>query len=145
MTGECSLCGLPTPDPPVTAAADAGGTYCCRGCLEVARVVDDVEAVDAAAVRERARGESEPEEDDDLAEAFLAIDGMHCTTCESFVALRGEAHEGVAAIDASYATDTARVRYDPEQVDVEVGFDLPPLRPRRTLARIPHLTDTTPV
>ncbi|MHB9288053.1 heavy metal translocating P-type ATPase [Halobacteriales archaeon Cl-PHB] len=117
MTGDCTLCGLPTPDPPVTAT-DADGTYCCQGCLEVSRVVDDVEAVDADAVRERARSDETADDpgDDDLAEAFLAIDGMHCTTCESFVALRGETHDGVAGIDASYATDTARVRYDPEAI-----------------------------
>jgi Cu2+-exporting ATPase len=80
--------------------------------------VDDLEDVDADAVRARTRNDQSPDvEDADLSETFLAIDGMHCTTCESFVALRGEEVDGVAAVEASYATDTARVTYDPERVD----------------------------
>lgn len=34
--GTCSLCDLSTPEPPVTDD-DLLGTYCCRGCLEIAR------------------------------------------------------------------------------------------------------------
>ncbi|WP_144900990.1 heavy metal translocating P-type ATPase metal-binding domain-containing protein [Halobellus captivus] len=35
---SCAHCGLPTPTPPVT---DEGidGSYCCRGCLAVARAL----------------------------------------------------------------------------------------------------------
>jgi Cu2+-exporting ATPase len=117
MTETCTLCGLSTPDPPVSGA-DVEGTFCCRGCLEVATAVDSVDGVDTEAVRERSQGEDvePPEQSSDLSEAFLAIDGMHCTTCESFVALRGESHDGVESVEASYATDTARVRYDPSSV-----------------------------
>ena len=32
----CSLCNLPTLNPPVTGD-DVTGAYCCRGCLAVAR------------------------------------------------------------------------------------------------------------
>ena len=41
----CSLCDLPTPEPPVTDDA-VPGTYCCRGCLEVARSLGGPDAVD---------------------------------------------------------------------------------------------------
>jgi len=116
MTDDCSLCGLPTPAQPISAG-DVDGTFCCRGCLEVSRAVDDVDDVAADAVRSRARSEESPDADDDPAETFLAIDGMHCATCESFVALRGENCDGIAAVEASYATDTARVSYDPETID----------------------------
>lgn len=125
MTDTCSLCDLPTPDPPISGQ-DVEGTFCCRGCLEVSTAVEAVDDVDAEAVRERTRqrdsssGPTDPSSD--LAEAFLTLDGMHCTTCESFVALRGESHDGVARVEASYATDTARVQYDPNVVDEE---DLP--------------------
>lgn len=47
MTG-CTLCDLPTPDPPLTADG-VSGQYCCRGCLEVARNFDDVGTDPAAA------------------------------------------------------------------------------------------------
>jgi Cu2+-exporting ATPase len=120
MTDTCTLCELPTPNPPISDE-DVEGTFCCRGCLEVARAVGSAEDVDTEAVRERSRQEDPPTEPPepsaDLSEAFLAIDGMHCTTCESFVALRGEAHDGVASVEASYATDTARVRYDSDVID----------------------------
>ena len=120
MTAGCDLCGLPTPDPPVT---DDGreGTFCCEGCLQVASVVDEGEDLDPAAVRERATAADEGVADDEPGheEAFLAVEGMHCTTCEAFVALQGESCEGVEAVDASYATDTVRVTYDPDRVDVD--------------------------
>jgi len=107
----CSLCGLDTPTPPVTGE-DVDGAFCCRGCLEVARTlgdaddiddVDDVDPTDASA-------RSVPE---DASEAYLAVDGMHCTTCETFLGLRGDDVDGVYAFEANYALETARVVYDP--------------------------------
>jgi len=126
VNGECTLCGLDTPAEPVTAA-DVEGTFCCRGCLDVWRVVGD-EAPTPGEIRERAgapgeegsdvlRSEADHSRDDGLSEAFLEIDGMHCTTCEAFLSLRGEARDGIESVEASYATDTVRVRYDPGQVD----------------------------
>ncbi len=74
MTDTCSLCGLPTPDPPVTGP-DAAGAFCCEGCREVSKTVAAIDGVDAAAVRERARGQeadaaaaSTTDETDDEAE-----------------------------------------------------------------------------
>ena len=43
----CSLCELPTPDPPVTGD-DVPGVYCCRGCLEIARSLEGPDAADRA-------------------------------------------------------------------------------------------------
>ncbi|CAI50241.1 P-type transport ATPase (probable substrate copper/metal cation) [Natronomonas pharaonis DSM 2160] len=112
---ECSLCDLPTPDPPV---ADDGvdGTFCCRGCLEVARTLDDVDAesVPVDGSTDETTAVSVP---DDAAETFVAIDGMHCTTCEAFLGIRADAVDGVYSIEANYATETARVRYDPDRID----------------------------
>ncbi|WP_396610258.1 heavy metal translocating P-type ATPase [Haloferax sp. S1W] len=125
MTEHCTLCGLPTQTRQITAP-DSSGTFCCRGCLEVWRAVGDVDGVTAEAVRDHTQSDSTIDRDTDppdgLADAFLEIDGMHCTTCESFVSLRGAAYPGVETVEASYATDTARVRYDPERVDTA---DLP--------------------
>ena len=127
MTTDCTLCGLPAATHPVTAP-DVSGTFCCRGCLEVSRAIGDLEDISASEVRERTH--ATPDEDSPSehsmkgAEAFLEVDGMHCTTCESFVSLRGESRDGIQSVEASYATDTVRVRYDSEQVDVT---DLPTL------------------
>jgi Cu2+-exporting ATPase len=115
---ECALCDLPTPDPPVTDG-DVDGEYCCRGCLEVGRRLDgvaaaDPEDLDAAAV------ESEPDTGDvpESAEtAYLDVDGLHCSACELFLEAEAASTEGVHDADVSYATDAARVAYDPETVD----------------------------
>ena len=112
MSG-CSLCELDTPTPPVTDEA-VDGTFCCRGCLEVARTLGDaadIDDVDVDAVgREDASAREVPE---GASEAYLAVDGMHCSTCETFLGLRGDDVDGVYAFEANYALETARVVYDP--------------------------------
>ncbi|WP_144798098.1 heavy metal translocating P-type ATPase [Halorubrum depositum] len=109
---NCTLCDLPTGDDPHTAP-DVDGDFCCRGCLAVARSLDDVDDVD-----ER-RPETEPGEAFDGETTFLRVDGMHCATCESFLELTAGEQDGVAAAEASYATDTIRVDYDPDAVSAD--------------------------
>jgi len=112
---SCKLCDLPTPDPPITAP-DTDGEFCCRGCLEVQRRLGE----DAEAALE--------DNDDNLGtepvpegceQAFLAVDGMHCSTCEVFVESLGSDIDGVDAAEASYASELLRVVYDPDRVDSE--------------------------
>jgi Cu2+-exporting ATPase len=112
---HCTLCDLPTGDDPHTAP-DVDGEFCCRGCLAVARSLDDVD--DREELDER-RPEAEPDEAFDGETAFLHVDGMHCATCESFLELTAGEREGVAAAEASYATDTVRVDYDPDVVSAD--------------------------
>ncbi|MFB6159870.1 MAG: heavy metal translocating P-type ATPase [Haloferacaceae archaeon] len=124
-TGTCTLCDLPTPDPP-HEAADVSGTFCCRGCLEVARTLDgDAAAADAetarAALDEAGTGASADADPagstpDDAEAAFLAVDGMHCATCETFLESRARDREGVHDATASYAADTMKVVYDPDRL-----------------------------
>jgi len=112
---DCQLCDLPTPDPPVRGA-DVDGGFCCRGCLEVARRLEDVddpevdEIGDALTDGDGPTVETAPP---GATEAYLAVDGMHCTTCETFfLGLRGDDCRGVHAVEANYGTETARVVYD---------------------------------
>ena len=114
MTG-CTLCDLPTGDDPHTAP-DVDGEFCCRGCLTVARSLDDVEDLDDLDAR---RPDATPGEEFDGETTFLHVDGMHCATCESFLEMTAGEQDGVAAAEASYATDTIRVDYDPEAVDAD--------------------------
>jgi Cu2+-exporting ATPase len=112
----CALCDLPTPDPPVTDA-DVDGAFCCRGCLEVARTLDDAESVadvDRGPDADAVEGE----------EAFLAVDGMHCATCEAFVEHRATRHEGVRAVEASYASGLVRIVYDEAELAADALTDL---------------------
>jgi len=121
----CTLCELPTPTDPITDEA-VDGVYCCRGCLEVARTLDDVspDEIDA----EDARARVQPAESAvDLAgydQQYLSVDGMHCATCETFLESTATTHAGIGAVSASYATDTLKVHYDPETVDADSLSDL---------------------
>ena len=117
---ECTLCGLPVGDDPVTG--DGGSAFCCRGCLEIDRTLGEVDELDAAAVRDRRAGGTEPAsslDDLDGDDAYFAVEGMHCATCEAFLETRAEAIEGVRGANASYASDAMRVVYDPETADEE--------------------------
>ena len=118
MTG-CTLCDLPTGDDPHTAA-DVDGEFCCRGCLTVARSLDDVEDLDDLDER---RPDAAPGDEFDGETTFLHVDGMHCATCESFLEMTAGEQEGVAAAEASYATDTIRVDYDPDAVSADELHD----------------------
>ncbi|WP_049928345.1 heavy metal translocating P-type ATPase [Halopiger goleimassiliensis] len=114
----CSLCDLPISDAPVTAEG-VDGSFCCRGCLEVHEALEGVDDVDREALRERAAEGAIREVPDGAEETFLAVDGMHCSTCEGFLSLLGEREDGILGLEANYATDTARVVYDPDEVSAE--------------------------
>ncbi len=119
MSG-CTLCELPTPTEPVTDEA-VDGVYCCRGCLEVARTLDDVSAAEVDAADARARLQpAEPAGDlTGYDQQYLSVEGMHCATCETFLESTVTSREGIGAVSASYATDTLKLHYDPDVVEAE--------------------------
>ncbi|MFB6243161.1 MAG: cation transporter, partial [Halobaculum sp.] len=143
---DCTLCGLDTPDPPVTDE-DVPGSFCCRGCLEVSRTLDDPAATDADTAREQVAsgdadsgagqtssdaGESTP----DGEETYLHVEGMHCASCEAFLEGRAASVDGVVTADANYPADAMRVTVtDDSATDAEtvaeavagVGYDATPL------------------
>ena len=122
---ECTLCALATPATPITDPS-VEGAFCCRGCLEVQRSLGDLDGAEADAVRDSIGEEDSPAESatEKGESAFLAVDGMHCTTCEAFLEGRAATDDGIHAVEASYASDTVRVQYDP---DVLAEDDLPGL------------------
>ncbi|WP_336035976.1 heavy metal translocating P-type ATPase [Halobacterium yunchengense] len=111
----CTLCDLPTPDPPVT---DSGvdGAFCCRGCLEVARTLDDPASADSETAADGLDRGTDPDAADGET-AFLSVSGMHCATCEAFVEARATDRDGVRAAAASYPTETVKLTYDPGELD----------------------------
>ncbi|RQG92809.1 cation-translocating P-type ATPase [Natrarchaeobius halalkaliphilus] len=130
---SCTLCGLRTPSDPITED-EVDGTFCCRGCLEVARTLATTDEtgkrddLDETTIRERLEGsdaESGPGSDtppasseaNGLEEAFLTVEGMHCSTCEVFIESVAESTAGVQTAEASYATETVRVVYDDERLE----------------------------
>ena len=133
---SCTLCDLPTPDPPIEAEA-VDGSFCCRGCLEVARTLDGMDDVSAAAdvdgpdgVRAALGADADADADGTAAEtadteaAFVAVDGMHCATCEAFLEARATDDEGVVGAEASYPSNLVRLVYDPDRLGED---DLPPI------------------
>ena len=112
---SCTLCGLPTPEPAVTGEG-IDGEYCCRGCLEVATAVGDVEEMDADTARDELDTGATVSDDGDHEDQFLHVEGMHCATCETFLEATATDTDGVHAAQASYATDTLKLQYDPAEI-----------------------------
>ena len=115
----CTLCELPTPDPPITDEA-VDGEFCCHGCLAVARSVGSVENADPDAASDQLRPEADPDDlPDGYDEQYLHVDGMHCATCEAFLESTAVDNDAIGAASASYATDTLKLHYDPDAVEAD--------------------------
>lgn len=131
---ECTLCGLPVPDDQSTEAqAEAEAeAFCCPGCRNVYETLEDpakrpdsdsasdsllASSTDAenGAGKERAEA-SIP---DDAETAYLAVEGMHCSTCELFLEGAATKQEEVHSAAASYAAETVKVVYDPRKGDLD--------------------------
>jgi Cu2+-exporting ATPase len=109
---SCTLCDLPLPEGPHTDPS-VEGAYCCRGCLEVARTLEDPAA---AAPEDAAPGGPAPAEAPGET-AHFRVAGMHCTACEAFLEDVADDAEGVTAARASYASGTLAVSHDADAVD----------------------------
>ena len=115
----CTLCELPTPDPPITDK-DVDGEFCCRGCLAVARSVGSIEDASPDDAREELQSGTDPSDlPDGYDEQYLHVDGMHCATCEAFLESTAVDNDGVGAATASYATETLKLHYDPDAVKAD--------------------------
>jgi len=124
----CTLCGLPTPDPPITDP-DIEGTFCCTGCLQVHKLLQDLDPEQAEQIRQetinRRHREWEAEQPpEDSEETFLKVEGMHCATCESFIESMSRRQDGIYKSEASYASEMVKIYYDPDKVSKN---DLPGL------------------
>lgn len=106
---ECRLCGLPAPVPPIRGGIHV---FCCPGCREVYRYFGD--QILASETPEPVRPVSSA---DQSAEAFLRIDGMHCSSCEILIERTALKTDGILTASSSYATSTAKIEYDPEVID----------------------------
>ena len=105
---ECTLCGLPNPIP---AIQEDGHPFCCHGCKEVYRVF-------GAQILDQERDRAPVNNEIELGgrEAFLRIDGMHCSSCEILIEQLALKLDGVLSVSSSYATSAAKIRYDPDRV-----------------------------
>ncbi len=108
-TTDCRLCGLPAP---ILDSDNEGHAFCCFGCREVYRRFGDI-------VLPQKEGDTLKEDipEPEGSEAFLRIDGMHCSSCELLIEKIAMQSEGVLAAASSYATSTVKIIYDPDVVD----------------------------
>jgi Cu2+-exporting ATPase len=120
----CTLCDLPTPDPPIRG--QDGAAFCCTGCREIHRALGELDADAAAAVRNRVHGDDQSSAavPDDAEEAFLHVDGMHCTACEAFLETVAEQSDGIYRAEASYPSEMVRLHYDAAQQTEEALTEL---------------------
>lgn len=109
---HCDHCELELEGEPVVDA-DVDGRYCCRGCLEVSKLVaeTDGEPVD--------RRIEEPDVPDEAATVDATVDGMHCLTCEQFLETIAADLDGVHDVRASYVTEAVRVWFDADAIAAE--------------------------
>lgn len=109
---SCTLCDLPADEG--VSASDVDGTFCCRGCLEVYRSVGDVDVSDETDLQSALDSEAEASHPDSAETAYLAVDGMHCSTCEVFLESSACGRDGIYDAEASYAAETIKLVYDPD-------------------------------
>ncbi|MDZ7659600.1 cation-translocating P-type ATPase [Fodinibius sp.] len=120
---HCTLCELETPDPPVTDS-EVDGAFCCSGCLHVYKLLQNMDGKQAEQLRRQTiqKRRNEQEQDSlpkDYEEAFFKVNGMHCSTCESFVETLADRQEGIYKSEASYASEMIKVYYDPKSLKPE--------------------------
>ncbi len=118
---ECRLCELPTPTPPIEAD---GHAFCCFGCMEVYRNFGAAVLENKSARIERP--ETAIPAGRQTEEAFLRIDGMHCSSCEYLIERLALKVSGIYSAVSSYATSTAKIVYDPETIaeaDLPAAFN----------------------
>ena len=121
---SCTLCELPTPPDPITDEA-VDGEFCCRGCLEVARTLDETPSdVDPEAARASLQADQPDVDLEGYDQQYLSVEGMHCATCETFLESTATTRAGIGAVSASYATDTLKVHYDPDIVESDALSDI---------------------
>lgn len=105
---SCDLCDLPTPPSPIVG--EDGDVYCCEGCKQIASAVESIDAVSGDELNNETSPQSIP---DAAADAYFRVNGMHCTTCEAYLAYQASRVDGVYGIEANYGLETARVYFDP--------------------------------
>ncbi len=104
---DCKLCGLPA----TSEIQHDGHEFCCVGCQEVYRHFGSISLSSPRPTI--AETVFEPEG----TEAYLRIDGMHCSSCELLIERHALKVNGIVAAKTNYATATVKIIYDPELIN----------------------------
>ncbi len=142
---QCRLCSLPVRQSAI--ANDSGYVFCCNGCKNVWRILEDSGQLAAPNSDPRqsllyrqalelgliGRGENSAQRSNDAEitppddrgtihdtrQCILYIDGMWCASCAWLIAEVLRRQRGVVSADVSFASDTARVSYKPARTGLE--------------------------
>ncbi len=139
----CDLCGLPARVPVTATVAKTERVFCCTGCSNVYQILVEsgsfthgsdpstnliytqakalgllggstADPVPSVALEARAEGEGGGV--DDLRQCVLQVDGMWCSSCAWLVKHTLLKRKGVAAAEVSFASDTARITFQPAKI-----------------------------
>lgn len=137
----CTLCGLPASKPPLTAD---GNAFCCAGCQTVYTSFGP----DVLARAPLRPAPPTPEQQARGKEAFLRVEGMHCSSCEILLERIAAEVPGVLSSATSYATSTAKIVYDPDLVresDLPRALSVSGYRARLSTDDAPEYDDAMPL
>ena len=120
---QCTLCELETPNPPIKDK-NIEGVFCCTGCLRVYKLLQNMggeqaEQLRRQTIRKRHSEQEQTKLPENYEEAFFKVNGMHCSTCESFIETLADRHDGIYKSEASYASEMIKVYYDPTSIKAE--------------------------
>jgi P-type Cu2+ transporter len=143
---ECQLCGLPCGKHPYsTSIENVERHFCCLGCMNVYVILAESGALAAGQnLRETElfkRGlqlglisqpvpetpaetvsNAVPATDSAVCELVLQVSGMWCTSCAWLIEHAVNSVHGVISVEASFATDLVKVKYQPQQTPPSLIF-----------------------
>ena len=166
--GGCFHCGLPVPggDPYQGEVAGQRHSFCCAGCKAVAEAIDKAGLTDYYRQRTslpETPGDVVPDElrdaplfdreevqasfvrwEEDAREASLILEGITCAACIWLNERQLQATPGILDAQVNYTTHRARVRWDPERIQLSqileriaaIGYRAHPYDPERQEAAV---------
>jgi len=138
---ECKLCGLKFSS---TAIEADSNIFCCNGCRTV------YELLGPDVLMQASYGAAPKPESQKLdgKEAFLRIEGMHCSSCEILIERLAANVKGILGATSSYATSAAKIVYDPEVItenELPDAFSVAGYRARLSSEGAPDFDDSMPL
>ncbi len=137
LAKECELCGLPGGKRPYTQRVHGQERlFCCLGCMNVYLILSETglsgqdfreselfkRSLEVGLISrggDQERPSNAPEQmasDASAQELVLQVQGMWCTSCAWLIEYALRKMPGVVAVEASFASDLVKVKYQPQFV-----------------------------
>jgi heavy metal translocating P-type ATPase len=120
---RCDLCGLEIDGPPVVRSFDGEEKhFCCEGCARVYTVARENDLLDQVLPKPQPK----PKMRDLFAgpgeTAHFSVGGMWCAGCAAAAERVLRSQPGVKDVDVSFAAERGRIRYNPDQLDLDAAL-----------------------